>query len=358
MSEPTLTLIRTFKAPREQVFNAFTKREALQSWFGPEGYTVPRASIDVRTGGRYRIEMHSPEGTVHILTGDYREVRPPERLVFTWAWLDGAGVGPQTLVTLTFAAKGENTELTMEHSGFATAEARDAHNRGWSSSLDCLAGMLAGKQKQVVARPTILGDPRSTHVRSVRMAFVEKGIAYELEPHAPHSEPVNAIHPFGKIPAFRAGGLQLFETSAILRYVDEAFPGPKLMPESPADRARAEQWISCVHCYFFDAMIRRYVLQYVFPKGADGKPDRTVIDAALAESKQQLGVLDAAYGGRTYLAADQASLADLFLAPIVFYVQNMPEGKELLAPFGNVRRAHAAMAERESFQVTMPPMGN
>ena len=104
-------------------------------------------------------------------------------------------------------------------------------------------------------------------------------------------------------------------------------------------------------------MIRRYVLQYAFPKGADGKPDRAVIDAALAESKQQLGILDAAYGSRNYLAGDEVSLADLFVAPIVFYVQNMPDGKELLAPFGNVRRAHTAMAERESFKITMPPMG-
>lgn len=107
MNDTTLTLIRTFKAPRQQVFDAFTKKEAIQSWFGPEGYTVPRASVDVRTGGKYRIEMHSPEGSVHIVTGDYQEVRPPEKLVFTWAWLDGAGVGPQTLVTLTFAAQGK-----------------------------------------------------------------------------------------------------------------------------------------------------------------------------------------------------------------------------------------------------------
>jgi glutathione S-transferase len=153
---------------------------------------------------------------------------------------------------------------------------------------------------------------------------------------------------------FRNGPLQLFETSAIMRYADEAFPGPRLMPETPADRARAEQWISGVHCYFFDAMIRRYVLQYIFPKGADGKPDRTTIDAALVDVKRQLGTLDKAYGSRNFLVGEQATLADLFIAPIIFYVGNMPEGKDLLASSANVRRAQAAISERESFKATMP----
>jgi glutathione S-transferase len=357
MSDNTLTLMRTFKAPRARVFAAFTDKEALQSWFGPEGFTVPSAAIDARPGGKYRIEMHSPEGSVHVVTGEFREVRPPEKLVFTWAWLDGAGVGRQTLVTLTFAAKGGDTELTLVHSGFLTPEARDAHGGGWSSSFESLIKSLAGRPQPVVARPTLLGDPRSTHVRSARMAFVEKGISYELDPQPPHSEAVNAVHPLGKIPVLRSGSLQLFETSAIMRHVDEAFPGPKLLPETAADRARAEQWISSVHCYFFDSMIRRYVLQYIFPKGADGKPDRAVIDGALSDMKTHFGIIDAAYGNRNFLVGEQATLADLFLAPIVFYVQNMPEGKDVLAPLANVRRAHAAMAERESYKATVPPTG-
>jgi len=107
------------------------------------------------------------------------------------------------------------------------------------------------------------------------MAFHEKGISYTLDPQPLHSPALNAIHPFGKVPALRIGELTLFETSAILRYVDEAFPGPRLMPESPADRARAEQWISALNCYFYDAMAIRYVLKYIFPKGTDGKPERT-----------------------------------------------------------------------------------
>jgi glutathione S-transferase len=166
---------------------------------------------------------------------------------------------------------------------------------------------------------------------------------------------VKAIHPLGKIPALRSGKLQLFETSAVMRYVDEAFPGPRLMPETPADRARAEQWISCVHCYFFDSMIVRYVLQYIFPKGADGKPDHAVIGAARTDMARQFGMLEAAYDGRDFLVGDRPTIADLMIVPIVFYVQNLSDGKEVLAPFKGVRRAHSAMAERDSFKVTMPP---
>src|SRR5437016_12878326 len=105
MSADTLTITRFFKAPCERVFEAFTKKEAIEGWFGPEGFTVPSVAIDVRHGGKYRIEMHSPEGSVHIVSGEFREVRPPEQLAFSWAWLEGAGVGPETLVTLSFAAK-------------------------------------------------------------------------------------------------------------------------------------------------------------------------------------------------------------------------------------------------------------
>lgn len=356
MSNTALTLSRMFNAPRERVFEAFTKQEAIETWFGPEGFTIPNCSVDLRPGGKYRIEMHGPDGDVHVVVGQYREVSPPERLSFTWAWLRGDGVGPETLVTLTFAAKDGGTEMTLVHSGFTNEEMRDGHNRGWTSSFEDLRRALAGTRQPTTARPTVLGDPRSSYVRSVRMALVEKGIAYALEPHAPHSEPINAVHPFGRVPAMRNGPLVLFEAGAIMRYVDEAFPGPALCPATAGERAQMEQWISAINCYTYDPMIRRYVLQYIFPKGADGKPDRGVIDTAMAEIRKQLGMFDGVYGSRNHLVGDRLTLADLLLAPILFYVQAMPEGKELLAPHGNVRRAYEAIATRDSFKATMPPM--
>ena len=203
----------------------------------------------------------------------------------------------------------------------------------------------------------ILGDPRSSYTRTARMACVEKGIDYRSEPVAPHSDAVLAIHPFGRIPAMRHGDIELFEASAICRYIDGAFDGPPLQPTDVVQRARMEQWVSAHNDYINPAMLRRYVLQYIFPKGPDGQPDRAAIDEALPEIEKQLGILDAAYGARNFLVGDSVTLADLFVAPTLFYVGVMPEGETLLAGAPNVKRACAAMAERQSFTATLPPMG-
>ena len=75
------------------------------------------------------------------------------------------------------------------------------------------------------------------------------------------SEAYRELHPFGKIPAMRHGDVTLFETSAIARYIDETFPGPRLQPADPRERAVMNQWISACNHYFYSDVIRRYVLQ-------------------------------------------------------------------------------------------------
>jgi glutathione S-transferase len=104
-------------------------------------------------------------------------------------------------------------------------------------------------------------------------------------------------------------------------------------------------------------MIRRYVLQTIFPRGADGKPDRAVIEPALGEIATHLRILNQAYGGRDYLVGNAMCMADLFLAPILAYVEVMPEGGGLLAAAPNVRRAQAVIRSRGSFKDTEPPRG-
>jgi len=158
------------------------------------------------------------------------------------------------------------------------------------------------------------------------------------------------------VPAFRDGEFTLYETSAIVRYIDESFSGPSFLARNPRLRATMEQWVSLIDCHSYDAMVRRYVLQYLFPKGPNGAPDRAVIDAAVPEIKSQLEVLDRGYGSRNVLVGDAVSMADLLLAPIVFYLGMFPEAKTLLAGAPNVTRAHAWIAERPSFKATMPPL--
>jgi glutathione S-transferase len=349
MPTDNLVIKRHFKAPPERVFAAFTKRDLMQAWYGPENMTVPHCEVDARIGGKYRVEMHSPSGAAHIVTGEFREIRPPERLVYTWGWLEGAGRGPETLVTLTFASHDGGTDLTLEQSGFLTDDSRDRHAHGWNSSLAGLGAALEGRSKSTTPAPTILGDYRSSYVRSARMAFAEKGVACALETHPPQSPEILALNPFGKMPTYRCGELTLYETSAIMRHLDETLPGPALMPQAPAERAKAEQWISVLNCYGYPAMVRDYVLQYVFPRGNEGQPDRATIDAALPEIRKVLAPLNRAIGSRNHLVGDTLTLADILLTPMIASIRAMPEGKDLLGAFPDLRRAAEKLAERPSY---------
>jgi len=352
----SLVIKRHFKAPPEKVFAAFTERALMQAWYGPETVTVPHCDVDARVGGRYRVEMHSPSGGVHVVTGEFREIRAPERLVYTWGWLNGTGRGPETIVTLTFAARDGGTDLTLEQTGFLDQEARDRHEHGWTSSFNGLEAALSGRPKALTAAPTLLGDARSSYVRSARMAFAEKGIACRLELHPPQSPEILALNPFGKMPTFRCGDLSLYETSAIIRWLDETMPGPALMPADQVERAKAEQWISALNCYGYPAMVRNYVLQYVFPRGPGGEPDRATIDAALPEIRKILGALDRAVDSRDFLVGDSLTIPDILMLPMVAYVKAMPEGRELMASFPDLKRATNRLAERPSYvAATQPP---
>jgi len=196
------------------------------------------------------------------------------------------------------------------------------------------------------------GIPASTYVRSARMACIEKGVPYTLEPVMPKA---NETHPFGKVPSMRHGDFTLYETSAIMHYVDEAFPGPRLTPADPRKRARMEQWISAINAYYDGAMIRRLVVQYAFPSGPGGQPDRVIIDKAAEEVRHQIAVLDAAYAEGPYLTGDDISLADLLIAPIMYYLARTPEGGDMLKSAKNIPRAGEAIRARKSYQDTIPP---
>ena len=98
----TLHLRRTFDAPRERVFRAWTDPIKLREWWGPPGFTCPVAEMNLRAGGEYRLAMKPPDGEEFFVAGIFQEVTPPERLVYTWAWEeDDMGTG-ETLVTVEF----------------------------------------------------------------------------------------------------------------------------------------------------------------------------------------------------------------------------------------------------------------
>jgi glutathione S-transferase len=206
-----------------------------------------------------------------------------------------------------------------------------------------------------MARLEIIGVPQSTYTRVVRMACEEKGVAYDFTVAPPHSPEVNAIHPFGRIPVMRHGKVTLCESAAIVGYIDRAFAGPNLIPEDPAAAAACWQWVSIINTVIDPVMVRTYLLNYIFPKGADGQPDRTAIDGALPAMRKQAEVLDKAVAKTGYLAGSDASFADFALMPILFYVRRLPEGGEIVKGAANLEAYFTRHAARPAFQNTAPP---
>ncbi|MSP68183.1 MAG: glutathione S-transferase family protein, partial [Alphaproteobacteria bacterium] len=128
-----------------------------------------------------------------------------------------------------------------------------------------------------MAMITIHGIPQSTFVRTARMTCIEKGVSHMVDPLGIGSAELRKLNPFGKVPAMTHDHVQLFETLAICRYIDEAFDGPRLQPMDTVARARMTQWSSVINDYVYSTAIRRFVLAYIFAKSP---PDRAVIDGA------------------------------------------------------------------------------
>ena len=141
----TLTVSRRYHATRERVFDAWTDPDIMKQWFSPEGVTNPAIDVDLCVGGAYRVEMLTPDGRRPVAVGTYQEIARPERLVFTWAWedeADDAHTG-QTLVTVEFLERGDETEVVVTHAGFANEEGRKGHEDGWTGCLVCLDAVLS-----------------------------------------------------------------------------------------------------------------------------------------------------------------------------------------------------------------------
>ena len=138
-----LVISRTFDAPRDLVFAAWTNPHHAREWWGPVNYPARYVEMDVRPGGAWRMCLRSTEGKPELWQGGtFREVVRPERLVFTFAWEEEGERGIETLVTVTFAEEGGRTRMIFRQVPFQSAEERDGHRWGWNSTFDRLVGML------------------------------------------------------------------------------------------------------------------------------------------------------------------------------------------------------------------------
>ena len=138
--EIALELEHRYAAPREQVFDAWVNTDVLKRWWRAQPtWETPVAEVDAREGGGYRLSMRTDEGELHTVHGEFSEVRPPERLAYTWAWDDGpdaAMAGSESsLVVVEFLEDGDGTLVKLTHSGFASDEIREMHAQGWAAVM-------------------------------------------------------------------------------------------------------------------------------------------------------------------------------------------------------------------------------
>ncbi len=147
-TEGELEITRVFDAPRSLVWRCWTEAELLKQWFGPEGFTIPRCTIDLRVGGKFLLCMRSPEGRDMWLTGTYREIGPVERLVKTESPADAngsvigmPGMPLETLVTLKLEEE-SRTRMTMWHAGLPEGDHRIHAGEGYRQAFEKLAAVL------------------------------------------------------------------------------------------------------------------------------------------------------------------------------------------------------------------------
>lgn len=209
-----------------------------------------------------------------------------------------------------------------------------------------------------MARPIVYGPAGSTYVWSARLALAEKGVAHELVeiPFGEHrQEPHLERHPFAKVPAFEHDGFALYETQAILRYIDEGFPVAPLQPTDLHQFARMSQIMGIVDAYAWPAIAGGILVNRVLAPRLGLPVDEEAVAAALPRARLCLSEIARLMGDEPYLAGERVSLADLMAIPLLYYFSRLPEGAGPIAEHPTLSPWIARMEQRQSFQVTKPP---
>ena len=207
--------------------------------------------------------------------------------------------------------------------------------------------------------PTLYGASYSVYTRIVRLALLEKGVTYKLAPvdvfalGGPPKEHLER-HPFGRIPAFEHGSLMLYETSAITRYVDEAFDGPALQPVNLIERARCNQIVSIADNYAYPDLVWGIYVELV-SKPKRGEPTNSArVSSAIDGARKCLQALESLTGGTQWLIGPAPTLADLYAAPMFAYFLQSSQGRDMLRGYPRLSAWWSCMTTRQSVIDTEP----
>ncbi len=204
-----------------------------------------------------------------------------------------------------------------------------------------------------MAEFTVYGVPGSPYLRAALIAFEEKGAAYRLVPmgFGESKSPGHlARHPFGRIPVIDHGDFRLYETQAILRYLDDLYPMPPFQPSEARAKARMNQLVGITEWYFFPKVTATIPFQRFVVPMRGGSPDEAVIAAAKPDAITCVKAIEALMGD-VYLTGENISVADIMLIPHAHYFSLTPEGKEILGN-GKLQRWVERMRRRPSLERT------
>lgn len=207
---------------------------------------------------------------------------------------------------------------------------------------------------------TLWGFDGSTYVRTVKMLLAEKGVTQikQVPLNVLKGEPKAAEHlqrhPFGKVPVLDHDGMRLLETTAITRYLDDVLPGKSLIPQATKDRARMDMVIGIIDSYGYGALVGGVAAYHLFPDFVGGKND-AMRQAGMATGRRVIEFVMETKGSSPYIAG-ALSLADLYLAPILFYVSLTPD-KDALFDVEGFADWWTRIQALPSYKATQPDLG-
>jgi len=198
--------------------------------------------------------------------------------------------------------------------------------------------------------------PGSPFGRAVLVALEEKGAPYRLKPVAPvamRSPEYLACHPFGRVPYLEHGGFALYETAAIVRYLDRVLPEPNLSPANPQAAARMDQLMNVNDWYLFQGVSNVIAFQRIVrPRLMGLDPDEEAIAAAMPKARVVFDELSRLLGDQPYFVGESITLADVILAPQLDFFAATPEWQALTAHSPNIRQWLDGMNARPSMRAT------
>lgn len=332
------------EAGRERAFEVFTA--GIDRWWpkskGIGSAPLRQSVIEPFLGGRWYTTFE--DGTQAVI-GHVGVWQPPERFVVSWeisaAWKPDARAALASEVEVRFLAEGAGrTRIELEHRNFERMGLPDGESMrgnvdgGWPGVLDCYAREVAAAAEFVIH--TVPGSP---YARATLMALEEKGQPYRVRPVIPGTlrEPAQlALHPFGKIPTLVHGDFRLYETQAILRYIDRVVPQPALTPADAKSAARMDQLMNINDWYLFQPVARVIVFQRVIgPRLMGLTADEQACAGAMPNARLVVDELARLLGDQPFFTGESISLADILLAPQLDLFSMAPEWETLTARTAN-----------------------